>query len=205
MKKGIMKSNLILLAMSIAVFAGNTNGGIDLTGGLSILTFQVEDVYNWNPGLSIGLNIQKKMNPYVQLGLRSALNFWTPNADKIKIHFDPGMPDPTINGSAYAIQVTPIIHFSSNSSKPANFFCQLGAGVYFINIDGKAISSSGGYTQDLGQKIKGVNFGINVGAGPEFLFKNGFKIQFYPEYHLPFPVMDNLPILAFNLGFGKEF
>jgi hypothetical protein len=205
MKKGIMKSYIIVLAISFAVLTGTTHGGIDLTGGLSILTFQVEDVYNWNPGLSIGLNIQKKLNPYVQLGLRSAFNFWTPNAERIKSNFDPGMPAPTINGSANVIQVTPIIHFSSNSSKSANFFCQLGGGIYFVNIDGKAMSSNGGYTQELYQKIKGVKFGINVGLGPEFLFKNGIKMQFYPEFHLPFPVMDNLPILAFNLGVGKDF
>ena len=178
---------------------------LTLDVGMSRPTGTDFDLYDY--GYSVGANALFRITENLRIGGRIAYNRWGPDEAEFLNRIDPfDIVDPDVEGDAAILEVVPIVRLMTNYPfSPVNFFAQVGAGLYVLNLR-TTITGSDGENQPL-EWIFGEDsqyrFGTQLGAGFIFGSPDFLSVELYPMFHLIFNNGENtFKFFSINLGVG---
>jgi hypothetical protein len=170
-------------------------------GGISKATGDGSEY--WNMGFDINGEWFQKVSENIYIGGRAAYNRWSPNEDELKNEFS-GISDLglDVSGSASIIELITSIKFvpSSNQEQQTQFFGQVGAGFYIMNMKAKASASYMGNSVTVSMDESEGKFGINFGAGVIIGDSGNTKFSIYPMYNIIFTEEESTKYFTVNLG-----
>jgi len=193
---------VLLLFLLSANFVYGQNKTITLQGG-GISKATGDGCEYWNIGFNISGELFQEVTKNLSIGCRVAYNRWSPNEDELTNEFS-GISGfrLDVSGSASIIELLPSVRLISSTSpnQKTQFFGQIGAGYYILNMETEISASYNGSSATGSIYLSENKFGINFGAGIIIASSINTNLSICPMYNIIFTEQESIKYFTVNLG-----